>query len=153
MDKYIKFGDKFLIDINRLKSNYVNLIYEKTKLKHPNISTAYITNDLKNIILDIINNNKINDTKINLLDINEKKYLIDLLKKTKIIDKLNLHYLLEDATKKSNLDRFNVLIGEWNIGNRNQRIKDDLLKLLNVLLNDKMITKKNYGEIIYDMTK
>ena len=151
MDKYIKFGDKFLIDMNKLKSNYVKIIYEKTKLIHPNISTSYITNDLKNIILEIINNNKINDTKINLLDKNEKTFLIDLLKKTKLIDNMNLHHLLEDATKKSNLDKFNVLIGHWNEGNRN--LKDDILKLLNILLNDKMITKKNYGEIIYDMTK
>ena len=153
MDKYIKFGDKFLIDMNKLKSNYVKIIYEKTKLIHPNISTSYITNDLKNIILEIINNNKINDTKINLLDKNEKTFLIDLLKKTKLIDNMNLHHLLDDATKKSNLDKFNVLIGHWNEGNRNPKIKDDILKLLNILLNDKMITKKNYGEIIYDMTK
>jgi hypothetical protein len=153
MDKYLNFGDKFLIDMNKLKSNYVKIIYEKTKLIHPNISTSYISNDLKNIILEIINNNKISQTKINLLDKNEKTYLIDLLKKTKIIDSMNLHHLLEDATKISNLDKFNVLIGEWNIGNRNPKIKDDILKLLNVLLNDKMITKKNYGEIIYDMTK
>ena len=153
MNKFVKFGEKFLIDTNKLKSNIIKIIYEKTKLNHPNISISFITNDFKNIILDIINNNKVNEVKINLLDVNEKKYLIDILKKTRLIDDMNLHYLLEDISKKSNLDKFNILIGEWNIGNRNEKLKDDLLKLLNILLNEKMITKKNYGEIIYDMTK
>lgn len=147
---YREFG-KFIIQYKFLLDNIL-LVKYKSYAPIPTIKRQDISDDLKDIIINIFDTGEINYQLGKTLNQSEKDLLTSLITKSGLKEQLKFNkvHLLEDI--KDIINDFNVLKGIIIAGNDNPDIITKIKVVLDKLVLYKRITKKDALEIINDLS-
>ena len=141
-----RYFDKIYIDMNRLKNNqlFIKYIYNNVSLKQ--LPTMTISDDLKEIVMDTINN-RYNKKIFNTLNDNDKRLFRLIVKafKLKTVD------IPEDAEQKEFREKYRVLVGSYLSGSDSPEIKKELLKYVRLGLAMKTIPTQEAYSLIYEL--
>ena len=121
-DKRFEIG-KFYIDLGKLKNNILNVKYTSCRGSVPNIKVERISDDLKDVILDIIGN-KYNSKLFDKLFTDDQRIIANLIKTLRIPD-INM-----DVFNKKYQHEYEILLGQVNSGNTNEKVKLQLKKYI-----------------------
>ena len=121
-DKKFEIG-KFYIDLGKLKNNILNVKYTSCRGSVPNIKVERISNDVKDVILDIIGN-KYNSKLFDKLFTDDQRIIANLIK-TLRIPNINM-----DVFNKKYQHEYEILLGQVNSGNTNEKVKLQLKKYI-----------------------
>ena len=97
------------IDLNKLKNNIICIRYCKTRALVPNVKVQHISNGVKEIIDDIIND-KFEKRLYEKLDMNEKRLV------KRIVDSLKLDLDLHSKEEEEYVRQYEVVLGAVEIG-------------------------------------
>jgi len=132
---YRQYFDKVYIDKKKLADNILFCKYIHNNTNIPRLKTQMISNDLKELIMDVLNdryNKKIYDT----LDDTDKKIFRTFNKCFK--------FNLEVPENKEDLEfkeRFNVLVGSYYSGNNSSELKTELKKYVRLALAQGLVSQ------------
>ena len=116
------------IDLNKLKNNIICIRYCKTRALVPNVKVQHISNGVKEIIDDIIND-KFEKRLYEKLDMNEKRLV------KRIVDSL----------------KFDVVLGEFRSGNTNSLIKNKLKQYIMESMESGMIPRRECFKLLFEL--
>jgi hypothetical protein len=147
---YREFG-KFIIQYKFLMDN-IFLIKYKSYAPVPTLKRQEITDDLKDIIINIFDTGEINYQLGKTLGQNEKNLLIALIDKSGLKEQLKFNKvnLLEDVNDVIN--DYNVLKGIIIAGNTNPEIIKQLKIVMDKLVLYKKINKKDAIDILNEVS-
>lgn len=145
---HCRYFDKIFIDMNRLKDNqlFIKYIYNNVTLKQ--LPTMTISDDLKEIVMDTINN-RYNKKIFNTLDENDKRIFRLVVKAFKLNNKIELP---EEEDVKEFKTKYRVLVGSYLSGNDSTEIKKELLKYVRLGLAMKTIPSNEAYSLIYELS-
>ena len=121
-DSKIEIG-RFYIDLGKLHNNILNVKYTSCRGSVPNIKVERISDYVKNVILDIIGN-KYNSKLFDKLLTDDQRIIANLIKTLHIPD-INM-----DAFNKKCQHEYEILLGQVNSGNTNEKVKMQLKKYI-----------------------
>jgi len=142
--KQVFNNNKYAIDIKKLKKNILDLKYVKNANHVATFQPIEISNNFKNIIQDIINNNLQNE-KFNDLTTTELRILKRLFKF------LNIHDTPLDTNSNDDhsiQQKFEVAYGSFLAGNDNKELLKELSQYVKLALHENTISKKDGYEIL-----
>ena len=142
---YVKFGSKIL-NLKSLEENVLNLKYEKRRATIHNFSRCMVSDALKDVIIDTIENEKINEVLVKQLTNDDRALFIKLL----VICDLSYLYKYDDAQYKSDLERYKILESELSV-NDNPQIKIEMIQLLKKLYNVGKINYKKFNQLLQEL--
>jgi hypothetical protein len=112
-----------------------------------------ISDDLKNMLLDIIEDSKFDESEYMKLSEPEKKLFDDLSSFAKVdLDtslRMYRHKKYNDADNRKKLERFELLRSQLIAGNDNKNIIRELKPLMLYLQDQKMISRADFNKIMY----
>ena len=127
-EKYMKL-QKYMINLDELeKSNLLVVKYIKNRQILPNLHRQKVSNEMKELILELCKNNNFEKDKFDLLTIDDQKLFMKFITQCKI----DIGYEMVDEDKKVNEfdQQYQYLLSEWKKNNSNSEIKKELRKLL-----------------------
>jgi hypothetical protein len=134
-DKNKKVYGKYYIYLKNLRKNVLSVKYVKTNNVVQKMKAQIITNDVKNIIKDIIITNNYDKIKFSKLDTKDKRIIINLSK--------YLDMDIDDETDDFQTN-FEILLGEVESGNNSPLVIRKLKQFILQAINEGRITK-NHG--------
>ena len=143
--KWGLFGN-FRINLTNLIKNILTVQYAYNKHNVNQIPSTMISEDLKNIILDILDSDKFSETVIKYLSKDEKKLLFKLLKYSGLYENLNIKTLFFDD--KEDLNRFEIVKGEIIAGNDNDNLKKELRRYIFDFMKEGRIPKNEAQNLL-----
>lgn len=142
--KYAEFG-RYIIHVPSLHENFLNLKYPSKGLTIHQLPRSKISNSLKNILIDALENKKLPAHKIKNLETDELR----LLKKACDLSHIEHHiYIKQDEEE---LERFELLRGQVQAGNDNPDIIKELKMYLHKFLADGRIKRHDVNAIMYEI--
>ena len=111
--------NKFTIDMDKLNKNILCVRYSSCRSSLPSMRIERISNDVKIVLLDILNN-KYNENLFNKLMTDDQRIVSHFVRTLKIKD-INM-----DSFDKAYQHEYEVLLGEVNSGNDNEQIRKTL---------------------------
>jgi hypothetical protein len=150
-DNYASFG-KYLLHLPSLYRGYLNIKY-KTYKSIKNMPKRLISNNLKSMILHILQNGQFPTYMYDNLNDKDKRYFDEVVQFVKLegdnaIDFLN--YKSSTANERDkDIQRYELLRGELMSGNNNPVIIQELKLLVWKMAKDKNISKKDMNETMY----
>jgi len=137
---YIKFGSK-LISMDDLKNNVLNVKYpDKKHTPVAKLKKITCSDELKDLIIDMNDNNKINDGLLKHLNENDRM----LFNKLMLVCNLEHHISYTNDQYQKDLERYKVLEAELEV-NDNPEIKVEMISILNKLYS---LGKMNHSKFI-----
>jgi hypothetical protein len=124
-EEYIKFG-KINISPDKLKYKNILSIQNNKRLKIAGLKNKIVSNKLSEVILKILNNEQPNFKDINDLEEEEKLLLDNILYLSGLHKNIGTGINSTDKFKK----KLEVIVGEIEAGNNNDKIKTDLYEVL-----------------------
>jgi hypothetical protein len=110
---------KFTLDMDKLKRNVLSVTYSSCRAQIPSLKNEHISNDVKNMITDIIDE-KYNANLFNKMKQDDQRIVSNFVRVLKIP---NIDMSEFDAGYQLH---YEVLLGEINSGNNNQNLKREL---------------------------
>lgn len=147
---FVDFG-KYVINTDKLESNRLRVLYRKTFLNIKEIPTKTISDDLKDLLLELIEMQRFNERIYSQLDEKEKTLCRLLLEKSNVKKILKLKLGGTESEFISKRQRFEVLIGEINAGNDSPLIKDEAKQILRWLKSNNHITTQVYNKTMEEL--
>jgi len=114
-----EFG-KYIINMRQLKSGYLNLKHPSGS-QIPSIPTVEVSKNYREFVLDVLENSKVNQRHYDILTNPEKAHFTNITKKAKLFDVLDFK-AEENEEEKKDLERLELLFGEYNAGNDNPKM-------------------------------
>ena len=114
---------KHYVNIRHLHKNYLTYTF---KSGNRIINKVLITNDLKKLLFDVLDNNKVDNALYNKLDDNEQTIFDNFLNKTQSSSLLQNHTKASDKEKDTLIKRFTLLKGQLLAGNNAPEIINEL---------------------------
>ena len=133
------------IDLNKLKNNILTVRYLKTGGFLPNIKAQHISNDLKEVIQDLINE-KFEKRLYEKLQPDEKRLVKRLVGALKI--DIDVNTKEDDEYRK----QFEIVLGEFQAGNTSPAIKNKLKQYVAESMQSGMITRREAWQLLYELT-
>jgi len=115
----------YYLDKKKLNENILTVKYTKTDSPIQKLRTQKISNELKEIINDVITN-KFNNRIYNGLNETDKRLFNRFIETVKLTDSIPIDNTLDDNFQKN----YQVLIGEFQSGNNSPEIKDALKRFV-----------------------
>ena len=109
---------KYFIDTNKLNNNVLEVRYNKNR-HLTGIKTQIIGSGVKNIINNIINDDKMNEKEYDDLTDNERHLI------RTILNMLEKSHLIKNQDQEFN-EKFQILLGSYNAGNNSEILKNQL---------------------------
>jgi hypothetical protein len=133
-DKYELNNGKFTIDLEKLRRNILSVSYSSCRASIPSLKKELISNDVKDIITDIINGNY-NAKLFNKMKQDDQRLVSTFVRAVKIPD--------IDMTEfdKAYQNHYEILLGEINSGNNNPSIKRELKEYILRAISEGLIPK------------
>lgn len=125
---YKTFG-KFIVSMPNLVDRDILQFKYPSLSKVPNLDPVTVTEDFKEFFLDCLENGKVNHKILKTLDESEKKLFEKVVEKAGLMKGLGI-------TKQPNkedeeeVNRFNILRGEYYAGNNSHQLLEELRKLI-----------------------
>ena len=139
-DNYVEFG-KFLLNLSRLKSNILRVVYDKTFVNVISMKSTNVSNDFKDLMLELIDTKKVNNFIYKGLSNSEKSLFNKLIKLSGVKSLLNINV---DDEYQNKLNRFIIIQGEINAGNDNKELINEGKQILKYFFDFGYINEKNY---------
>ena len=117
------FINKFTIDVEKLKRNILNVKYTSCRGSVPNMKIERISEDVKSVLLDILQN-KYNSKLFDKLLSDDQRIVSNFVRTLKIKN------IDMDNFDKKYQHEYEVLLGEVNCGNSNEKVKMQLKKYI-----------------------
>jgi succinate dehydrogenase flavin-adding protein (antitoxin of CptAB toxin-antitoxin module) len=139
--------------IDDLKQNKLKIRYNNKKIKI--FEDRIISNELRDIIINILTLSRFSEEDYQKLDTNDKIYFDDILSKANLEPNHMLfkHKKYNDSEKKELINRYQILSGELLSGNNNYdlflELKNVIIKLMHLDVLDKTIVNKLLFDLLY----
>jgi hypothetical protein len=146
--KYKQFG-KYLIHIPSLEKQVLNLKFPSFA-NIPTIPQRLISKDLANLITDLLDNSKLNQTLFTKLD-KQDQHLFTLLCHRASIDKV-LGLVNEQTDDDEEMKRFELVRGEIMAGNNNPDLLKEMKLLTMKFVSNGRITKSVGHDLLYEIS-
>jgi hypothetical protein len=146
---YVEFG-KFIIQTKLLNDNIL-LVKYLSYSPVPTIKRMDISDDLRDVILNIIDTSEINYQLAKTLESSEKAILNKLIVKSGLKDQLNYKPKLITEHIKDIINDYNILRGIIIAGNNNPDVIDKLKSVLTKLVIHKKITQVDADEMLKEI--
>ena len=135
---YVQLNNRHILDIKKLKNNILHVKYIVKNAKPVQIlANKNITDDTKEIILDMVHNNKFSNKLYSLLP-NDQRRLIKTFNNI-VFDGI---YDIQDKEDNKMMDEYNLLLGSFMAGNNNLDVINKLKKLIIFGMNEGRIQKQ-----------
>lgn len=137
--RYKEFG-KYVI-------NYHNLMNGVANFKYPSlggireIKAKTISDDCKDLLIDILENDRLNERMYNKLDDDEQQHLYKVFKGAGLLERFKIQKKETDEDI-NDIDRFNLLRGSYIAGNNSENVIKELRGLIVKFIKQERITKK-----------
>ena len=132
------------IDLNKLKNNIICIRYCKTRALVPNVKVQHISNGVKEMIDDVIND-KFEKRLYEKLDMNDKRLV------KRIVDSLKLDIDLHSKEDEEYQRQFEVVLGEFQAGNSSPLIKNKLKQYITESLESGMIPRREAFKLLFQL--
>jgi len=113
-----EFNGKF-IDLRKLKDNILTIKYCKTNAYVPTVKAQHISNDVKEVITDLISD-KFDNRLFEKLPEGDRRLV------KRVIKAFSLNIDIKDVTEEEYKKQFNVILGQFQAGNNSPLIKNKL---------------------------
>jgi hypothetical protein len=133
------------IDLNKLKNNILTIRYVKTGGFVPTVKSQHISNDVKSVIDDIIND-KFEKRLFDKLETNDKRLIKRLITALKV--DIDISSKEEDEYRR----QFDILLGELRAGNNSDLVKNKLKQYVVESMNSGMLTRREAFQLLYELT-
>lgn len=153
-DLYKKIGMYIVHMPSLIRKNTLKIYYKSGKILPKNtLDRIVISDDLKNILIDILEDKKFLEENYKKLDIKEQEFFDDLIRLTKL-DLTNTillkeHKAYNNESIKHAINRFNLLKGQIIAGNDNPQIMKELKKHILFLKINGLLDRKEVDEVLY----
>jgi ribosomal protein L12E/L44/L45/RPP1/RPP2 len=150
--KYKEFG-KFAIHWGQLMNNDILNVKYKSLGRVPSITPQAISDIFKDFIIDVMETGKVNQRLYNQVPDEEKKLFEKISIGAGLFNTLKLKKITIDKDAED-INRFNLLKGEYMAGNTNQQIIKELRRLIVKFVNEGRIhkTERRYKPFIRFIT-
>jgi hypothetical protein len=145
---HIEFG-KHLLHANNLRKGILSL-HHKGGGRVASIPVQNISEDLRDFIVDILQHKKASQKDYSRLPIQEQKLFEKFATGAGVFHNLGLKTPHDDDDKK-NLERFEVLRGEWMAGNNSHELIRELRKLVIHFMDEGRLTKGQGRELLLNI--
>lgn len=145
---HIEFG-KHLLHANNLKKGVLSL-HHKGGGRVASIPVQNISEDLRDFIVDTLQRKSASQKDFGRLPIQEQKLFERFATGAGVFHNLGLRPVQDDDDKK-NLERFEVLRGEWMAGNNSHELIRELRKLVIHFMEEKRLTKSQARELLLNL--
>ncbi len=126
--------EKFTLDLDKLKRNILSVTYSSCRAVIPSLKKEHVSNDVKNMITDIINE-KYNFILFNKMKQDDQRIVSNFVRVLKIPDidmsEFDAGYQLH----------YEVLLGQVNSGQNNPAIKRELKEYILRAITEQLIPK------------
>jgi len=136
---------KFYVEKHKLKDNILSVKYATTDAYIPNCKVQNISNDLKQLIEDVLND-KYNERLFTQLNPSDKRIFKRFVKGIKLDISIN------DDTEKEFQKNYQILKGEFQSGNDSPEIKNALKKYILEGLAENKINKNECHFLLYQLS-
>ena len=138
-----EFGGKF-IDLRKLKENILTIKYVKTSAYIPTVKAQHISNDVKEVITDLINS-KFDNRLFEKLPEGDRRLL------KRVIKAFSLDVDLKDNTEEEYKRQFDVLLGQFKAGNNSPLIKNKLKEYVIESMETGFLTRRESWQILFEV--
>ena len=146
-ERYREFG-KYVIHIPSLKKSILNLKF-KSRGFIPQIPNTLISEDFREMIENILENQRLPVHIFNKLSKNEQKLFEKVAQMAEIDDVLGIK--VDNSENKEALKRFEILRGQLLAGNDNEEIRKELKAYILRFMNENIIPRKEGMNILMEM--
>ncbi len=147
---YRTFG-KYVMHIPHLTDkNVLNLKYPSLG-SIPSIKPMTITEDFKDFIIDVMNTGRVNEKAFNQLHKHEQKHFERITKGAGLMDTFKLKRTGDDEEKEE-VDRFNLLRGNYLGGNNSPDVVKELKGLVVKFINDGRIARNEGLNLLMELS-
>jgi hypothetical protein len=136
---------KFYLEKDKLENNILALKYKSTRNTHPNLRLMRISNDVKEVIIDIIKG-KYDERLFRKLKPLEK----DIVNNVVMLCKLPID--LDPNETKQFQKQYEILVGEYRSGNDNNEVKAKLKEYILYGLNLGKIRRSEALNLLYELS-
>jgi hypothetical protein len=144
-DKVELNNGKFTIDMQKLRRNILSVTYSSCRASIPSLKVEHISNDVKNIITDIVEE-KYNANLFNKMKQDDQRLVSTFVRTLKIpnID-------MESFDKAYQL-HYEILLGEINSGNNNPALKKELKEYILRAITEGIIPKSQGYNKLFELS-
>jgi hypothetical protein len=148
-EKFVPFG-KYYINYPHLEDGFIQLRFKsKGVLNDEKLRrNVKISKEMKNLMLDLIEKQKVPKQKFEKLKSEEKDLFKYILEITKLKKQLGFGTQETEDVQDEDEKRFKILIGEMRAGNTNPELKRQLLLLIGKFVTEGRIEKEDGEEIM-----
>jgi hypothetical protein len=148
-EKFVPFG-KYYINYPHLEDGFIQLRFKsKGVLNDEKLRrNVKISKEMKNLMLDLIEKQKVPKQKFEKLNSEEKDLFKYILEITKLKKQLGFGTQETEDVQDEDEKRFKILIGEMRAGNTNPELKRQLLLLIGKFVTEGRIEKEDGEEIM-----
>ena len=145
IERYVEFG-KFIINHYQLDKNILLVKYPKTLAPVPKLRRKIISEELKMLLQNLLDTQIIDIDLQKEISTKEIQILENLLNLSGL--KTYLNYKRIDKTIQDYVHRYKLLTAAMNAGNQSIEIKNELISILTIFINKKIIDSKEGYELI-----
>ena len=148
--KFKTFG-KYIIHMRHLADNNVLNVKFPSGGTIPSIKPVQIDDNFKDFIYDVLNSGKMNERHFNNLTKSEQNHFVKIAKGAKLINKLGIK-TNDDLTSEAEVNRFELLKGEYDAGNNNGNLVKELRGLVIKFMKGGRINKKQGMDFLLELS-
>ena len=148
--KFKTFG-KYIIHMRHLADNNVLNVKFPSGGTIPSIKPVQIDDNFKDFIYDVLNSGKMNERHFNNLTKSEQNHFVKIAKGAKLINKLGIK-TNDDLTSEVEVNRFELLKGEYDAGNNNGNLVKELRGLVIKFMKGGRINKKQGMDFLLELS-
>jgi len=146
--KFRAFG-KYIIHMPQLHNNNILNFKHQSGGPIPSIKAVNVDDNFKEFILDVINSGRVNDRHYESLTEPEKNHFLKAVRGAGIINDLKLKNLNHDK-EKEDIERLELLIGEYNAGNDNEKMIKEAKTLIKKYVSNGRISRQKGLEMLLE---
>ena len=139
-----EFNGKF-IDLRKLKDNILTIKYVKTNAYVPTVKAQHISNDVKEVITDLINS-KFDNRLFEKLAEGDRRLV------KRVIKAFSLDVDLKDNTEEEYKRQFDVILGQFQAGNNSPLIKNKLKQYVIESMESGFLTRRESWNILFELS-
>jgi hypothetical protein len=147
--KFVEFG-KYALSLKKLNDKRLDAKTLKSGGSVKDLSNIPISEELQDILNDLIDNKKFNEKHLHRLSASEKRIFKKLINGSGLYGKYKVKLVESDQEQKEN-DRYEMLKGIYSAGNDSHDVIQELKQLIIKFMNDGRLPRKEALEIIYEL--
>jgi hypothetical protein len=146
--KFVEFG-KYALSLKKLNDKRLDAkTLNGGSVK--DLSNVPISEDMQDILNDLIDNKKFNEKHLHRLSASEKRIFKKLINGSGLYGKYKVKLVESEQEQKEN-ERFLMLKGIYSAGNDSREVIQELKQLIIKFMNDGRLPRKEALEIIYEL--